>query len=140
MTDTIDFPLEFDTGALDATLHKAIRFTVLDSLDALPDEAGIYVLMGAQPDAAPRPLAFGHVAGSLSRHLKFQPEFAAALRQGFTFAAIAEEVPGRDSARLAERLGRVHNAPINTLRRAVRDIDAAHRSASQMTIAPLAAE
>ncbi|KAA2312717.1 hypothetical protein E0K93_16360 [Puniceibacterium sp. HSS470] len=133
MTDTIDFPIEHAT-------RKAIRFTILDTLDELPDAPGLYVLMGAEPGGTPRPLAFGHVDGKLSRHLPHQPEFAAALRQGFTFAAVAEPVPGCDSARLADQLGRAHDAPINAMQNALRDIEAAQLISVPNTMMPLAAE
>ncbi|QPM89993.1 hypothetical protein [Pseudooceanicola algae] len=135
MTDTIDFSLDLKGSRL-----KTVPFRVLDSLDELPDTSGLYVLMGGQPGNSPKALAFGYVPTDLSRHLVQQPEFAAAIREGLSFVAIADPLPGADPHLLVDRLGSIHHAPINALRAAMRDIDDAQLAPGSAFIAPLAAE
>lgn len=135
MTHTIDFSLDLKGSRI-----KSVPFRTLDTLEELPEGPGLYVLMGSKPGETPRPLAFGYLATNLARHLAHQPEFAAALREGFDFAAIADPLPGSDPAHLADRLGRIHKAPINALRSALRDIDSAKLTQDSAPISHLPAE
>ncbi len=140
MTDTIDFLIDTTQGA--SRPGRSLRFRVLDTLAQLPEGPGLFVLMGARPEGGSRPLAFGFVPGNLARHLPGRPEFAAALREGFGFVAIADPLPGRDATRTAEALGQAHLAPINIRQDALREIDNAKLPAPRpmATAAPLAAE
>lgn len=134
MTDLMTFPLDdVDHGI--ATGPSALRFTLLDSYDALPAGPGLYVLLGARPGAQMRPLGFGYLE-TLSR-LPASDDFAAALREGLQGIGLARLPDGQDGAALAARLGRRNGAPLNTRRAALEAIDAARLPQPQL---PLAAE
>lgn len=128
MTEMIDFQLE---DLADGPLR--LRFTLLDSLDQLPECEGLYVLLGHGPQGL-RPLAFG-TTGNLSRLTK-GADFAAALREGFYAAAIARTPRDHAPAGIARALGQHYAAPINTRQEALRAIEAASLPAQL----PLAAE
>ncbi|MBT9382295.1 hypothetical protein KM176_00345 [Pseudooceanicola sp. CBS1P-1] len=146
MTDFIEFPLESGPQPVPRPgqplpRRRALRFRVIDGPEQLPEEAGLFVLMGARPGETPRPLAFGHVPGNLRKQLPQRPEFAQALREGYLTTAIAPLPPGCDPERMVEALGRQHRAPINRRQRALREIDAARlRPAPLEDEPPLAAQ
>ncbi|MGI3166369.1 hypothetical protein [Pseudooceanicola sp. 200-1SW] len=131
MIQTFDFPLAQPGGA-----PVQISFTRLDQLEDLPDQPGLYVLLGRDRAGALHPLVFGH-ADRLTR-LPQGEEFALALREGLYTQAIAPLPDGADGPALACALGAAHDAPINTRRAALRAIEAARLSVTPA--APLAAE
>ncbi|PJE27073.1 hypothetical protein SAMN06297129_3273 [Pseudooceanicola antarcticus] len=133
MTDMIDFPLDTKADGTLAHAGTSLRFTLLDSLDQLPDHGGLYVLLGSDPEGL-KPLAFG-ATHSLSR-LTRGSDFAAALREGFYAVGIAPAPHGAGAQEIVRALGRRHRAPINTRQEALRAIEAAQLPAE----VPLAAE
>lgn len=136
MTDQITYPLDpAATGAADR-----VTFTLLESLQELPEAPGLFVLLGRDGEGALRPLCFG-AADRLDRMPRSEV-FALALHEGFHSLAIAPLPRDGDAAVLAETLGQVNGAPLNTRRAALRAIEAARMTGQ--TIAdqalPVAAE